>query len=63
MHGQYNKVDLDKALKLRVQGLSNTIIAKRLDVTSGAIYAVFRKYDAEHGAPENIKPRPDLCWA
>lgn len=63
MYGQYNKVDLPKALKLRAQGLSNTVIAKRLDVTAGAIYLTFRKYDAEHGPPQNPKPhQPDLCW-
>ena len=34
MHG-HNKLDVTKALKLRNQGLSNMIIAKRLDITPG----------------------------
>jgi len=62
MHG-HNKLDVTKALKLRNQGLSNMIIAKRLDVTSGAVYAAFRKYDTEHGVAKNLRPRGRaFCW-
>ncbi|MHB8535530.1 MAG: hypothetical protein ACYDBW_08800 [Sulfuricaulis sp.] len=57
MQGQYNKIDVAKALKLRALGLSNTIIAKRLNVTTGAIYLAFRKYDAEHNTPVDARPR------
>jgi len=62
MHG-HDKFDLPKALKLRTQGLGNAVIAQRLNVTSGAIYAAFRKYDAEHGVMGNKQPRRrTVCW-
>jgi DNA-binding CsgD family transcriptional regulator len=62
MHGHI-KLDVAKALKLRAQGLSNAIIAKRLDITTGAVYAAFRKYDEQNGVPENsrLRRRP-FCW-
>ncbi len=64
MHGQYNKLDVVKALKLRYRGLSNSIIAKRLGVTTGAVYIAFRKYDAEHSVQENLRQvRRSPCWA
>ncbi len=63
MHGQ-KKFDVTKALTLRYQGLSSAIIAKRLGVTNGAIYLAFRKHDAEHDAPENLRPaRRTTYWA
>lgn len=63
MHGQ-KKFDVAKAVTLRYQGLSNAIIAKRLGVTNGSIYLAFRKYDAEHGAPENPRrAKRTVCWA
>ena len=62
MHG-HTKLDVTKALKLRAQGLSNAIIAQRLDITTGAIYAAFRKYDEQNSAPENSRPRRrSFCW-
>jgi len=62
MHG-HNKLDVAKALKLRNQGLSNMIIAKRLDITPGAIHAAFRKYDEQNGVPESSRPRRrPFCW-
>ncbi|MHB8697731.1 MAG: hypothetical protein ACYC9J_06790 [Sulfuricaulis sp.] len=63
MYGQ-KKFDVPKALTMREQGLGNVIIAKRLGVTYGTISLAFRKYDAEHGTPENLKPRRrTTCWA
>ncbi len=63
MHGQYNKLDVTKALRLRYQGLSNSIIAKRLGVTTGAVYIAFRKYDVEHSMQENLRQvRRASCW-
>lgn len=63
MHGQ-NKLDVEKALKLRAQGLNNKIIAQRLGVTQGAVYHVFRKHDAQQPL---YKDTPSLrrspCWA
>ncbi len=55
MHGQYNKLDVVKALKLRYRGLDNSIIAERLGVTTGAVYVAFRKHEAEHGVQENLR--------
>ncbi len=57
MYGQYNKVDLPKALKLRTLGINNSIIAKRLDVTPGAIYCAFPYYTIPSTARQNPAPR------
>jgi hypothetical protein len=63
MHGQYNKLDVAKALKLRDQGLSNAIIATRLGVSHGAISLTFRKHDAVDSVPENVRPAKRMsCW-
>lgn len=63
MHGR-NKLDVEKALKLRAQGLNNTIIAQRLGVTQGAIHHVFRKHDAQHQIYKNTRTlRRSPCWA
>lgn len=58
MHG-HNKLDVTKALKLREQGLSNAIIAKRLDITTGAVYAAFRKYDEQRTVCPKAHDRDD----
>lgn len=64
MHGQYNKLDLPKALRLRARGLSSTVIAQRLGVSHGAIYLALRKHDAQHGAQEILKrARRAPSWA
>ena len=63
MHGQ-NKLDIEKALKLRAQGLGNAVIAQRLGVTQGAVYHVFRKHDAQHQIQRIERPmRRSPCWA
>lgn len=63
MHG-HNKLDVEKALKLRAQGLNNRIIALRLGVTQGAIYHVFRKHDACQPLSEESTPlQRSPCWA
>lgn len=57
MQRQYNRLDLPKALRLRAQGYSNTIIAQRLGVTHGTVYLALRKHDAQHdtrGIPKRI---------
>ncbi len=62
MHG-HTKLEVAKALKLRAQGLSNAVIAQRLDVSTAAVYAAFRKYDTEHGVAKNLRPRGrPFCW-
>lgn len=43
MYNQYRKLDPYRILKLKRQGLSNTQIAQRFGVTSGAVYSVLRK--------------------
>lgn len=54
MHGQ-TKIDLEKVLKLRAQGLSSSIIARRLGVTNGAIYHVFRRHEAKNQTRKDTK--------
>lgn len=62
MHG--HKLDVEKALKLRTQGLTNRIIAQRLGVTQGAVYHVFRKHDAKQQTPKTTPAqRRSPCWA
>lgn len=39
----FRKLDPQKVVKLKQQGLSNSQIAQRLGVTQGAIYHVLRK--------------------
>jgi predicted XRE-type DNA-binding protein len=39
----FRKLDPQKVLKLKQQGLSNSQIAERLGVTQGAVYHVLRK--------------------
>lgn len=43
MYGQYRKLNAEKILTLKRQGLSNIQIAQRFGVTQGAIYSVLRK--------------------
>jgi DNA-binding NarL/FixJ family response regulator len=42
----FRKLDPQKVLKLKQQGLSNNQIAERLGVTQGAVYHVLRKRSA-----------------
>lgn len=43
MYGQYRKLNHQKVLLLKHQGLSNVQIAQRLGVTQGAVYSALRK--------------------
>ena len=42
----FRKLNPQKVLKLKQQGLSNSQIALRLGVTQGAVYHVLRKFDS-----------------
>ena len=43
MHGQHRKIDPSRVMALKRQGLSNVQIARRLGVSSGAVYQVLRR--------------------
>jgi len=45
MSRPFRKLDPEKVIKLKRQGLSNSLIAQRLGVTQGAVYHVLRKID------------------
>jgi len=47
----FRKLDSQKVLKLKQQGLSNNQIAQRLGVTQGAVYHVLRKNGALKKTP------------
>ena len=49
----FRKLDPMKVVKLKQQGLSNSLIAQRLGVTQGAIYHVLRKMDRGDGDSSN----------
>jgi transposase len=51
----FRKLDPLKVLKLKRQGLSNSLIAQRLGVTQGAIYHVLRKMDFTGGNSDDLK--------
>ena len=46
MSRPFRKLDPVKVIKLKRQGLSNSLIAQRLGVTQGAVYHVLRKMDS-----------------
>ena len=46
MSRPFRKLDPVKVVKLKRQGLSNSLIAQRLGVTQGAVYHVLRKMDS-----------------
>lgn len=43
MYGQHRKIDPSQVMAFKRRGLTNTQIARRLGVTTGAIYHVLRK--------------------
>ena len=45
MNGQFRKLDPQKVVKLKRQGLSNSQIAQRLGVSQGAVYQSLRKLE------------------
>ncbi|HJV95609.1 MAG TPA: hypothetical protein VJ608_06210 [Albitalea sp.] len=54
----FRKLDPMKVVKLKQQGLSNSLIAQRLGVTQGAIYHVLRKMDRGDGDSNNSDVKP-----
>ena len=57
MHGQRRKIDPSRIMTLKRQGLSNVQIARRLGVSSGAVYQVLRKIVLDPSC-EPAVPRP-----
>lgn len=56
MSRPFRKLDPVKVVKLKRQGLSNSLIAQRLGVTQGAVYHVLRKMDSR--APQQLPEIP-----
>ncbi len=56
MSRPFRKLDPVKVIKLKRQGLSNSLIAQRLGVTQGAVYHVLRKMDSH--APQQLPEIP-----
>ena len=56
MSRPFRKLDPAKVLKLKRQGLSNSLIAQRLGVTQGAVYHVLRKMDFTGGSDNDMAP-------
>ncbi|MDO8705962.1 MAG: EAL domain-containing protein [Sulfuricaulis sp.] len=56
MHG-FPKVDKEKVLELRSKGLTPSQVAKRLDVTVGSVWKVFREQD---GLPLSVHEMMEL---
>lgn len=52
----FRKLDPMKVVKLKKQGLSNSLIAQRLGVTQGAVYHVLRKLDPGDASDSGMKP-------
>ncbi len=56
MARKFRKLDPMKVVKLKQQGLSNSLIAQRLGVTQGAVYHVLRKLDPGGTNDNEMKP-------
>ena len=56
MSRPFRKLDPEKVIKLKRQGLSNSLIAQRLGVTQGAVYHVLRKMDITGGCDNDMLP-------
>ena len=56
MSRPFRKLDPARVIKLKRQGLSNSLIAQRLGVTQGAVYHVLRKMDITGGCGNDIAP-------
>jgi len=56
MSRPFRKLDPVKVIKLKRQGLSNSLIAQRLGVTQGAVYHVLRKMDISSERGNDIVP-------
>jgi transposase len=56
MSRPFRKLDPVKVVKLKRQGLSNSLIAQRLGVTQGAVYHVLRKMDITGGSGNDMVP-------
>jgi DNA-binding NarL/FixJ family response regulator len=56
MSRPFRKLDPVKVIKLKRQGLSNSLIAQRLGVTQGAVYHVLRKMDVTNGCGNDMAP-------
>lgn len=56
MSRPFRKLDPVKVVKLKRQGLSNSLIAQRLGVTQGAVYHVLRKIDIAGGCGNGMAP-------
>ena len=56
MSRPFRKLDPEKVIKLKRQGLSNALIAQRLGVTQGAIYHVLRKMVITGGCNNDMVP-------
>lgn len=56
MSRPFRKLDPARVIKLKRQGLSNSLIAQRLGVTQGAVYHVLRKMDLTGGCGNNMVP-------
>ena len=55
MSRPFRKLDPVKVIKLKRQGLSNSLIAQRLGVTQGAVYHVLRKMDFPGGCGNDME--------
>ncbi|WP_372522902.1 hypothetical protein [Sulfuricaulis sp.] len=56
MSRPFRKLDPVKVIKLKRQGLSNSLIAQRLGVTQGAVYHVLRKMNITGGRGNDMVP-------
>ena len=52
MSRPFRKLDPAKVIKLKRQGLSNSLIAQRLGVTQGAVYYLLRRVESGQPARE-----------
>ena len=56
MSRPFRKLDPMRVIKLKRQGLSNSLIAQRLGVTQGAVHHVLRKMDVTSGRGNDMVP-------